>query len=73
MRQSIGFLLVIAVIGVLVFWGWKVVGEHGKKYGGQECGGGESVKCPAGYECVDKEGKTVVLGDVGVCRWQLGM
>lgn len=71
MRQTVGFLVVMAAVGFVVWSGWAIFKQHKDRYEGQECGGTYDVKCPAGYECVNLQGKTVSFteSEAGTCRF----
>lgn len=71
MRQTVGFLVVMAAIGFVGWSGWAVFRQHKDRYEGQACGGINDVKCPAGYECVNLKGNTVSFteSELGTCRF----
>jgi hypothetical protein len=71
MRENIGFVLVVVVIVVVGFVGWKMSVGFSTIHNGEDCGGGDSVKCPAGYACVNSNHKTITIPEVGKCEWQL--
>ena len=71
MRTAPAFILVMITIASLLYVGYQLIGAHGIKYGGQVCGGSFDVKCPAGYECIDRTGKTIYFGELGRCRFLL--
>ena len=66
-----GFLVVMAAIGFVGWSGWAVFRQHKDRYEGQACGGINDVKCPAGYECINKQRQTITWGELGRCRFLL--
>jgi hypothetical protein len=71
MRQTAGFLVVMATVGFVVWSGVAIFRQHKDRYEGQACGGIDDVKCPGGYECVNKKGTMVSFGEseAGTCRF----